>query len=101
MGKDGGAEAAHQLQNAVKEEVQATYPDAISDWSIVVQVVLNLQGLATKLQSLNVISNPNELAAFGRAFGEAVQGRNVPSSRCLPCVLTQIYRYCTATLLIH
>lgn len=70
MGSDGGAEAAHQLHSAVKEEVKATYPDAISDWSIVVQVVLNLHGLATKLQMLGMISNANELAAFGRAFGQ-------------------------------
>ncbi|CZT16564.1 uncharacterized protein RCC_02398 [Ramularia collo-cygni] len=71
MGKDGGAEAAHQLHSTVQQEVKATYPDAISDWSIVVQVVLNLQGLATKLQSLGIISNANELAAFGRALGLA------------------------------
>lgn len=69
MGKEGGAEAALQLHSAIKEEVKATYPDAISDWSIVVQVVVNLQGLATKLQSLGLIASPNEMVAFARAFG--------------------------------
>jgi hypothetical protein len=43
----------------------------VDDWSIVVQVVLNLQGLATKLQSCGIIMNGNELLAFGRAFGLA------------------------------
>jgi hypothetical protein len=71
MGKEGGAEAAHQLHMAIKDEIKAKYPDAISGWSIVVQVVLNMQGLAMKLASCGIISNPNELSAFGRAFGLA------------------------------
>ncbi|SMR44410.1 unnamed protein product [Zymoseptoria tritici ST99CH_1A5] len=71
MGKEGGAEAAHQLYTTIKEEVKAKYPDAISDWSIVVQVVLNLQGLAMKLASCGIISSPTELVSFGRAFGLA------------------------------
>jgi hypothetical protein len=36
-----------------------------------VQVVLNLNGLAAKLQSCGIIMNPNELLAFGRSFGLA------------------------------
>ncbi|KAI7285903.1 hypothetical protein KC345_g1484 [Hortaea werneckii] len=56
QGKDGGAEAAH-IQRLRR--------------SIVVYVILNLQGLGMKLASENIISNPNELAAFGRAFGAA------------------------------
>ncbi|CAK4028750.1 hypothetical protein AC579_6757 [Lecanosticta acicola] len=72
MGKDGGAEAAQKLYVGLREHLQSIYPDAnVSDWNIVVQVVLNLQGLATKLQSCGLISNPNELLAFGRAFGLA------------------------------
>ncbi|KAI7088850.1 hypothetical protein KC356_g2939 [Hortaea werneckii] len=43
----------------------------VSDWSIVVYVILNLQGLGMKLASENIISNLNELAVFGRAFGAA------------------------------
>jgi hypothetical protein len=88
MGKDGGAEAAHRLHSAIKEQVKATYPDAISDWSVVVQVVLNLQGLGTKLLSLGIISNMNELAAFGRAFGESshsVEGVRLVFSKTCQC----------------
>lgn len=69
LGKEAGAEAAHRLHAAIQEEVKATYPDAISDWSIMVQVVLNIQGLVIKLLSLGIISNANDLAEFGRAFG--------------------------------
>ncbi|KAK3701475.1 hypothetical protein LTR37_015449 [Vermiconidia calcicola] len=72
LGKDGGAEAAHQLHAEIKNHLKTTYPEAhVDDWSIVVQVVLNLQGLATKLQACGIVSNPNEVFAFGRAFGLA------------------------------
>lgn len=37
----------------------------------VAQVVLNLPGLAKKLHDSGMVSNPNELHAFGRAFGLA------------------------------
>lgn len=43
----------------------------MSSWSIVVNVVLNLQGLGQKLHACGIINNPNELSAFGRAFGLA------------------------------
>ncbi|KAK5136364.1 hypothetical protein LTR08_003490 [Meristemomyces frigidus] len=72
QGKDGGADAAHLMHTEIRNHLIATYPDSnVSDWSIVVHVVLNLQGLGTKLQSCNIISNPNELTAFGRSFGLA------------------------------
>lgn len=72
MGKDGGADAAHQLHTELRNNLRATYPDSnVTDWNIVVQVILNLQGLATKLQASNIITHYNELFAFGRAFGMA------------------------------
>ena len=72
MGKEGGSEAAHQFLGEIKNNLKATYPDAnVDDWSILVQVVLNLQGLATKLQACGIVTNPNEVFAFGRAFGLA------------------------------
>lgn len=72
MGKDGGSEAAHQLHGEIKTHLKSTYPDAsVDDWNVVVQVVLNLQGLATKLQACGIVANPNEVFAFGRAFGLA------------------------------
>jgi hypothetical protein len=66
-GRDGGAEAASLLQRDIKNQLNELYPDAnVGDFQIVVNVVLNMQGLGTKLQSCNIISNPNELSAFGR-----------------------------------
>jgi hypothetical protein len=48
------------------------YPEAhVANWNIVVNVVLNMQGLSQKLHTCGIISNPNELSAFGRAFGLA------------------------------
>lgn len=72
MGKDGGADAAHLLHTEIRNHLKAIYPESnVSDWSIVVHIVLNLQGLGTKLQACGVIANPNELVSFGRAFGLA------------------------------
>ena len=72
QGKDGGAEAASQLQQEIKKQLIDLYPEAsTSDWHIVVNVVLNLQGLGTKLQACGIIDNPNAFQAFGRAFGLA------------------------------
>ncbi|WPH01358.1 Hypothetical protein R9X50_00420000 [Acrodontium crateriforme] len=69
-GKEGGADAAHQLQVEIRNQLRALYPEgSVGDWNIVVQIILNLQGLGTKLQSSGIILNPNELAAFGRQFG--------------------------------
>lgn len=72
QGKDGAAEAASLLHAELKNQLKQLYPDAhIADWNIVVNVVLNLQGLGNKLQTCGIINNPNELQAFGRSFGLA------------------------------
>ncbi|TDZ37070.1 hypothetical protein C8035_v008222 [Colletotrichum spinosum] len=74
-GADGGAEAGYLLWNEIKTYITEAYPEAASeDWSIVVQVVLNLDGLAKKLHSLGIIANTaleRTLADFGRGFGRA------------------------------
>lgn len=60
------------LNSEIKEHLKACYPDAmVDDWTIMCQVILNFQGLATKLHRCNLISNPNEALAFGRSFGLA------------------------------
>ncbi|EMD00486.1 hypothetical protein BAUCODRAFT_20579 [Baudoinia panamericana UAMH 10762] len=72
QGKEGGADAAHQLYTALRNNLLSLYPEAnVSDWSIVVYIVLNIQGLGTKLQACGIIANPNELTGFGRAFSLA------------------------------
>lgn len=72
QGKDGGAEAASQLQTELQLQLKQLYPDShVSSWNIVVNVVLNMQGLGQKLHACGIINNPNELAAFGRSFGLA------------------------------
>jgi hypothetical protein len=72
QGKDGGADAASQLFAELKDQLKQMYPEAhVANWNIVVNVVLNMQGLGQKLHACGIISNPNELSAFGRAFGLA------------------------------
>lgn len=72
MGKDGGSDAAHQLHVEIKNYLKSTYPNgSVDDWNIVVQVVLNLQGLTNKLLACGIVTNPNEVYAFARAFALA------------------------------
>jgi hypothetical protein len=72
QGKDGGADAASQLHAELKDQLKQMYPEAhVANWNIVVNVVLNMQGLGQKLHACGIITNPNELSAFGRAFGLA------------------------------
>ncbi|KAF2484173.1 hypothetical protein BDY17DRAFT_122803 [Neohortaea acidophila] len=72
LGKDGGADAAHQLHAEIKNNMKTAYPDAnVDDWSVVVQVILNLQGLASKLVSCGAVASVNDVLEFGRSFGLA------------------------------
>nr|OQO22478.1 hypothetical protein B0A51_10110 [Rachicladosporium sp. CCFEE 5018]OQO25470.1 hypothetical protein B0A51_07339 [Rachicladosporium sp. CCFEE 5018] len=72
QGRDGGTEAAAQLQLEIRNQLKALYPDsATGDWQILVNVVLNVHGLGTKLASCGIFNNATDLQAFGRAFGLA------------------------------
>jgi hypothetical protein len=69
-GREGGAEAAHQLFTKLHHEIMRTYPEQnTEEWSVIVQVILNLDGLSKKLQACGIVKNPNEVYAFARAFG--------------------------------
>jgi len=47
-----------------------TYPNQnTEEWNVIVQVILNLDGLSKKLQACGIVKNPNEVYAFARAFG--------------------------------
>ncbi|KAK1964352.1 C-x8-C-x5-C-x3-H type zinc finger protein [Colletotrichum sublineola] len=74
-GADGGAEAGYLLWTEIKNYVTDAYPEAASeDWNIIVQVVLNVDGLAKKLHSSGVVPNTTTertLSEFGRGFGRA------------------------------
>ncbi|KAK1598924.1 C-x8-C-x5-C-x3-H type zinc finger protein [Colletotrichum navitas] len=74
-GADGGAEAGYLLWTEIKNYVTEAYPEAASeDWSIIVQVVLNVDGLAKKLHSSGIVPNTTTertLSEFGRGFGRA------------------------------
>ncbi|WQF76845.1 hypothetical protein CDEST_01859 [Colletotrichum destructivum] len=74
-GAEGGAEAGYLLSSEIKTQITNAHPNAaIEDWSIIVQVVLNIDGLARRLHASHIIPNtPTEriLAEFGRGFGRA------------------------------
>ncbi|OHF03726.1 C-x8-C-x5-C-x3-H type zinc finger protein [Colletotrichum orchidophilum] len=74
-GAEGGAEAGYLLWTEIKNYVTEAYPEAaIEDWNIIVQVILNMDGLAKKLHSSGIIpytSTERTLTEFGRGFGRA------------------------------
>lgn len=68
-GADGGAQAAQELHAKVRQHIAGLYPDSnTQDWSIVVHVILNVDGLSKVLQSCGIIRSVAELHAFGRSF---------------------------------
>ncbi|KAF1991012.1 hypothetical protein K402DRAFT_368779 [Aulographum hederae CBS 113979] len=68
-GREGGADAAHRLLQEVRSHVQKQHTDiSTSNWSIMVQIYANLDGLAKKLCAVGILSHPVELHAFTRAF---------------------------------
>ncbi|TPX08572.1 uncharacterized protein E0L32_009911 [Thyridium curvatum] len=70
QGGAGGSQAAHLLQTAIKKHLKEIYADTnVETWNIVVQIVLNQDGLSNKLQSVNLVDKQDDLANFARAFG--------------------------------
>jgi hypothetical protein len=69
-GEEGGEEAAHRLHTTLKKYIDDHHPETNAErCSIVVQVVLSLEGLSKKLQACGVVRNvAKELPAFARAF---------------------------------
>ncbi|KAI4759512.1 hypothetical protein E4T52_08346 [Aureobasidium sp. EXF-3400] len=68
-GTDGGADAAQELHNKVRDHVAECYPDRnTSGYDIMVQIFYNMEGLSHKLRSSGIFKNPNEMAPFARAF---------------------------------
>ncbi|KAI1656859.1 hypothetical protein F4813DRAFT_362064 [Daldinia decipiens] len=71
-GEDGGAMAAHQLRDDIKKHLKEAHPDVnIETWHIMVQVVLNLEGLSRKLFCVDLAKSMSELSAFARGFSRA------------------------------
>ncbi|KAI1804740.1 hypothetical protein F4811DRAFT_552610 [Daldinia bambusicola] len=71
-GEDGGAMAAHQLRDDIKNHLKESYPDVnVETWHIMVQVVLNLEGLSRKLFCVDLAKSMSDLSAFARGFSRA------------------------------
>ncbi|CAI4211659.1 unnamed protein product [Parascedosporium putredinis] len=68
-GPEGGARAAQHLYEALQEHVSELYPEVnTQEWSIVVHIALNVEGLAKRLVAGGIIASVPDLYAFGRAF---------------------------------
>ncbi|KAL0929525.1 C-x8-C-x5-C-x3-H type zinc finger protein [Colletotrichum truncatum] len=74
-GAEGGAEAGHFLCTELKKQVASANPNvATEDWNVILQVVLNIDGLAKRLHASDIIpntANERTLAEFGRGLGRA------------------------------
>ncbi|SPO05496.1 uncharacterized protein DNG_08183 [Cephalotrichum gorgonifer] len=71
-GAEGGAEAAQELQARLRRHIAAIYPDSnTQEWSIVVHVILNVEGLSKTLQACGLIKSIGDLYAFGRSFASS------------------------------
>jgi len=66
-GQDGGSGAAHTLLDGIKKYVQNKHPES-TNWSIMVQIYANFDGLSKKLTSIGVLESPSEFHEFIRAF---------------------------------
>jgi hypothetical protein len=72
-GEEGGTEAAHLLQAEIVKYLQDRYPESnVNDWSIIVQVWLNMEGCSRKLHQAGVTTdNHTQLQSFLKQFCRA------------------------------
>lgn len=66
-GDSGGADAAYTLLKGIEQQLQQHFVDG-AQYQVVVQIYVNMEGLSKKLASVGIISHPQELYAFARAF---------------------------------
>lgn len=68
-GAEGGSDAAHKLYAKIKNHVQEIHENTnTSQWSVMVCIYANLEGLARKLASCGIIHAPADMHAFARSF---------------------------------
>jgi hypothetical protein len=63
----GGAEAGALLAQEIRSHVQHRH-EGSGNWSIMVQIYTNFDGLARKLASIGILRTPGEFTTFARAF---------------------------------
>lgn len=66
-GPQGGAEAAQSLNSEIRNYITSTM-GASGEVDIVVNIFLNLRGLASKLAACGIIQNPPDLLNWTAAF---------------------------------
>lgn len=65
--RDGGSDAAHRLHQEIRAHILGQY-ETVGQWSIMVQIYANFEGLGRKLSSVGIIKTPQDLHAFARSF---------------------------------
>lgn len=64
--------AAHQLRTDIEKHIKALHPVAKeAPWDIIVQVVLNLEGVARKLHKVDLYKGTSLISAFSQGFCQA------------------------------
>ena len=59
------------LANAIRHHLQSIYKNSSEDWTIVVQIILNMEGLGKKLVACKIIGSVSDLSLFGVGFNRA------------------------------
>lgn len=72
-GAEGGTDCAFELLTQIRKHVQSIHPDiSLDQVNIMVQVVVNFEGLAKTLHAAGIVQDGfRQLTAFAHAFGQA------------------------------
>lgn len=72
-GAEGGTDAAFELLTQIRKHIKTIYPEAkVEDWTIMVQIVISLEGQARTLHAAGIVQDGyRDLTAFAHAFGQA------------------------------
>ncbi|PSR80669.1 hypothetical protein BD289DRAFT_59641 [Coniella lustricola] len=72
LGDDGGSYAARELEQQIKNGLQAKYPNSnVNNWNILVYFYANMDGLGRALTARRILPSSSELQKFGSGFGRA------------------------------
>jgi len=64
---NGGSEAAHKLQQAIRDHIASIYSNS-GNWPIMVQIYVSLDKLAQKLAQVGLLKHPHEMRVFAQSF---------------------------------
>jgi hypothetical protein len=88
-----GEDAAFELLVCIRKHIKSIYPDdPVEDFTIMVQIIVNLEGQARTLHAAGILKDGyRDLTAFAQAFGQAQR-----MSSCLSLIACRHCRILTS-----